>query len=161
MKRVHVIWSTLGAAAAVVALSIVSPRFITSLDLRAYDELLRREPRPPLTGRVSIVAVDEKSIAEIGQWPWRRDVLARLVDRLHELGAGVVALDVILSEPDRFDKAQTPTDNRSATTSTVTDGQLAAALDRQRAVTGYAFTFDEAGATRNCVLHPLEVVQVA
>src|SRR5215468_479072 len=154
MKRLHIILCTLGAAAAVVVLSIAGPRLITPLDLRAYDQLLRRAPRPPLTGQVSIVAIDEKSIAEIGQWPWRRDVLAGLVDRLHELGAGVVALDVILSEPDRFDHAQPPTDNRSATTATVTDELLAAALERQRAVTSYAFTFDDAGTTQNCVLHP-------
>src|SRR5215471_18487234 len=111
MKRLHIILSTLGAAAAVVVLSIASPRFITPLDLRAYDELLRGAGRPPLTGRVSIVAVDEKSIAEIGQWPWRRDVMARLVERLHGLGAGVIAFDVILSEPDRFEAPGSPAGN--------------------------------------------------
>jgi CHASE2 domain-containing sensor protein len=93
---------TLATAALAVLLSIVRPAAMADLELRAYDELLRRTTRPPPTGRVSIVAVDDKSIAEIGQWPWGRDVVARLVERLSDLGARVIALDVILSEPDRL-----------------------------------------------------------
>src|SRR5215467_14485098 len=102
MRGLQVLLCTLAAFALVVLLWIVRPDAIAQLDLRAYDELLRRTARPPPTGRVSIVAVDEKSIAEIGQWPWRRDVVARLVRRLHDLGARVIAFDIILSEPDRL-----------------------------------------------------------
>src|SRR5215468_9396888 len=125
MKRLHIILCTLGAAAAVVVLSIAGPRLITPLDLRAYDELLRRTARPPPTGRVSIVAVDEKSIAEIGQWPWRRDVVARLVGRLHDLGARVIAFDIILSEPDRLRRPLPRTGNLGEVTGTTTDAILA------------------------------------
>src|SRR5262250_840430 len=134
MKRLHIILCTLGAAAAVVVLSIAGPRLITPLDLRAYDELLRRAPRPPTTGRVSIVAVDEKSIAAIGQWPWRRDVVARLVERLRDLGAGVVAFSIILSEPDRLGTPPPPASHRSEDIATATDATLTAALARGRAV---------------------------
>jgi adenylate cyclase len=142
-------------------LSIAAPDLIMPLHLRAYDELLRRANPPPLTGRVSIVAVDEKSIAEIGQWPWRRDVMARLVERLQGLGAGVIAFDVILSEPDRFDDLGNPTTNRIDGSGTTTDTMLAAALERQPAVTSYAFTFEEhADQTRSCVLHPLKAVRI-
>jgi len=161
MKGRHVFLCTLGAAAVIVMLSIVRPAAIAQLDVDAYDQLLRRAARPPATGRVSIVAIDEKSIAEIGQWPWRRDVLARLVKRLHDLGAGVVAFDIILSEPDRLERRQPPTTNHSEVVSTTTDATLAAALEHQRVVTSYAFTFDEqAGNATSCVLHPLQAVQV-
>jgi adenylate cyclase len=112
---------------------------------------------------VSIVAVDEKSIAEIGQWPWRRDVLARLVERLRDLGAGVIALDVVLSEPDRLGSPQPLTGKGSGTvTPTATDRALADALKPGPAVTSYAFTFDPpAGHAEECVLHPLRAVQMA
>jgi adenylate cyclase len=136
MKGLHIVLCTLGAAAIVVVLSIVQPGVIAQMDLRAYDELLRRTARPPTTGRVSIVAVDEKSITEIGQWPWLRDVMARLVERLRELGARVIAFDIILSEPDRFGAPQPRTSHGGEVTSTATDATLAAALERQPVVTG-------------------------
>jgi hypothetical protein len=113
---------TLATAALAVLLSIVRRAAMADLELRAYDELLRRTTRPPPTGRVSIVAVDDKSIAEIGQWPWGRDVVARLVERLSDLGARVIALDVILSEPDRL----------GSSLPTGTTGELIDRTDRSR-----------------------------
>src|SRR5262249_35697757 len=49
--------------------------------------------------------IDEESRQRLGQWPWPRDLMARLVDRLGELGAATVALDIIFAEPDRFSPA--------------------------------------------------------
>ena len=162
MRGLHVVLCTLGATAIVVVLSFVQPGAIAQLDLRAYDELLRRAAPPPTTARVSIVAIDEKSISEIGQWPWRRDVLARLVERLHDLGAGVIAFDIILSEPDRLGGPQPRTSRGGQVTSTTTDATLAAALERRRGVTSYAFTFNTPAAhAAHCLLHPLHAVQVA
>ena len=161
MKGLQILLCTLGAAAVVVVLSVVRPAAIAQLDRVAYDELLRRTARPPATGRVSIVAVDEKSIAEIGQWPWRRDVMAELVDRLRDLGARVIALDIILSEPDRFAR---PKPWMTGTAGRRHDDRCDARrrYGHQRAVTGYAFTFDApAASSANCVLHPLPAVQVA
>src|SRR6478672_11344540 len=140
MKGLQILLCTLGAAAVVVVLSVVRPGAIAQLDRRAYDELLRRTARPPATGRVSMVAVDEKSIAEIGQWPWRRDVMAELVERLRELGARVIAFDIILSEPDRFGRPMPGTTGTGKVDGPTTDATLAAALAHQRAVTSYAFT---------------------
>jgi HD-GYP domain-containing protein (c-di-GMP phosphodiesterase class II) len=157
----HVVRCTLGTLAIVVALWIVRPGALAHLDARAYDELLRRTPAPRATGRVSIVAIDERSIAEIGQWPWRRDVIARLVERLRHLGARVVAFDIILSEPDRLGTPVTTRDGGDAGTTT-TDAALAATLEQHRVVTSYAFTFDAAaGTSSSCVLHPLRAVQIA
>ena len=161
MRGLYVILCALGAAAVVIVLSIVRPGAVTQLDLHAYDELLRRTARPPTTGRVSIVAVDEKSIAEIGQWPWSRDVVAELVERLRDLGARVIAFDIILSEPDRLGRPRPKAMSAGEVASTTTDATLAAALAHQRAVTSYAFTFDATpGNAKNCVLHPLPAVQV-
>src|SRR5580765_8497902 len=151
MRGLYVILCALGAAAIVIVLSIVRPAAVTQLYLHAYDELLRRTARPPTTGRVSIVAVDEKSIAEIGQWPWSRDVVAELVERLRDLGARVIAFDIILSEPDRFGRPMPGTTRTGKVDGPTTDATLAAALAHQRAVTSYAFTFDApAGSSVNC-----------
>ena len=65
---------------------------------------------------VLIVAIDEGSLQRIGQWPWPRSVHARLLDRLTDACAERVALDLMLSEPDRRDSRQ--------------DDELAAAIRR-------------------------------
>lgn len=50
---------------------------------------------------VRVVAIDDKSLQEVGQWPWPRTVLAQVIDQLNAWGARVVVLDLILAEPDR------------------------------------------------------------
>lgn len=47
---------------------------------------------------IVIVAIDEKSINELGRWPWSRKVIAELIDRIRDYRAKVIALDVIFSE---------------------------------------------------------------
>lgn len=64
-----------------------------------YDAALALYARP-LTDNIVVIAVDEPSLAQVGRWPWRREVHARLLDRLTEAGAATVGLDLILSEPD-------------------------------------------------------------
>jgi adenylate cyclase len=85
-----------------VALRWADPQPVQDLRNLVFDNFQRLAPRtynPDLP--VRIADIDEKSLDKFGQWPWSRAILAKLVDRLHELGAAVVAFDVLLSEPDR------------------------------------------------------------
>jgi adenylate cyclase len=71
-----------------------------------FDSYQRQRPRAYRADLpVRIVDIDEESLKRLGQWPWPRDLMARLVDRLGELGAATVALDIIFAEPDRFSPA--------------------------------------------------------
>ena len=54
---------------------------------------------------ITIIAIDDPSLAEIGRWPWRRSVHAALLERLTEIGAKAVVLDIILNEPNPDDPA--------------------------------------------------------
>jgi adenylate cyclase len=73
------------------------------LPLRLESEMLdlRFRLRPPHSPRVPIVIVeiDDPSIAEIGRWPWSRQVLARLLDRINVAGPRVICLDLLFTEP--------------------------------------------------------------
>ena len=51
--------------------------------------------------RRQIVAIDDQSLNQIGQWPWPRGIVAQLVDKLRDAGAGVVVFDILFAEPDR------------------------------------------------------------
>lgn len=50
---------------------------------------------------VVIVAIDDRSLNELGQWPWPRDIHAQMLDRLGYAGVRGVALDLVLAEADR------------------------------------------------------------
>src|SRR5690349_6559801 len=67
----------------------------------AFDTYQQIAPRPVPDTAVRIADNDEASLAALGQWPWSRDVMARLSTRLTELGAAAVAFDVLFPEPDR------------------------------------------------------------
>lgn len=55
--------------------------------------------------RVIIAAIDEKSIEKLGRWPWSRDKLAAMVDKLAGSGAELICFDIILSEKEQNDPA--------------------------------------------------------
>ncbi|MFZ5672303.1 MAG: CHASE2 domain-containing protein [Pseudomonadota bacterium] len=78
------------------------PPLLQYLRNAGFDQLQRIWPREKADLPVRIVDIDERSLAELGQWPWSRKVLARLVDELNTLGAAVVAFDIIFPEPDRL-----------------------------------------------------------
>ena len=48
-----------------------------------------------------IVDIDEKSLAEFGQWPWPRYHIAHLLEKLAAAGAASVGLDILFAESDR------------------------------------------------------------
>lgn len=59
-------------------------------------------PAPELNAPVTVVAIDDASIAAFGQWPWPRDRIAELVGLIARSGPAVVGLDLIFPEPDRL-----------------------------------------------------------
>jgi len=58
-------------------------------------------PRQPQSQPVTVVAVDENSLAAFGQWPWPRTRLAALVDAIAAHGPVAIGLDLYMPEPDQ------------------------------------------------------------
>jgi adenylate cyclase len=119
-------------------LCLARPLPLQRLELAAYDLVLRAAPVPAPGGRVVIVDVDDRSLTRVGQWPWRRDIMGRLVTRLREAGAAAVALDIIFAEPDRGEGADAPPDEA-----------FAQALSGGRVLVGYGMTFAAGGGPRD------------
>ena len=86
----------------VAALRIADFASIEELRVRTFDTFQRFDPRVKTARPVTIVDIDEKSLAKLGQWPWPRTRIADLIANLTKLGAVVIAFDVIFSEPDRL-----------------------------------------------------------
>jgi len=80
---------------------LAEPGPLVHFRLNVFDEYLRLKPRPYEPTPVRIIDIDEDSLQRFGQWPWPRTLLARLVDRLDELGAAAIAFDINFNDPDR------------------------------------------------------------
>lgn len=69
--------------------------------LKVFDFYQLTKPRLPTARPVVIVDIDEASLNSLGQWPWPRSLLAKLVDRITAAEAVVIGFDVVFPEPDR------------------------------------------------------------
>src|SRR5262249_17585567 len=126
------------------------PQGLARLRDFAFDSYQRLQPREvPADMPVRIVDIDEAALAEYGQWPWPRNLLARLVDKLTEKNVAVIAFDAVFAEPDRVSLAalvrnlpageQSGQLHRLAETPPDNDKGLAEAIARGNVVTGFAF----------------------
>ncbi|MES1180217.1 MAG: CHASE2 domain-containing protein, partial [Hyphomicrobium sp.] len=88
-----------GVLAASVLLREKDPDFIARLRLLGFDLLQQTKPRTVNPDYpVRIIDIDEPSITAFGSWPWRRDVLANLIDQLFAAGVRVVAFDMVFPD---------------------------------------------------------------
>ena len=160
-SRAIVLYGVFVVAAAAL-LALVRPALFSGLDNATYDTLLRWTRAAPPDARVAIVDVDERSLSAIGQWPWRRDVLGRLVVRLRDMGAATIAIDIVFSEPDRYPGLVAAEGSSTAGRRPRTpDEWLAESVRPGKVVLGYAMTFGPGvpAATR-CVNFPLNLAMV-
>jgi adenylate cyclase len=170
-SRNALIRSGLGLLVALVfwghALQLWHLPLLDELDNTVYDtqvrsDLGKQSPDP----RVVILDIDEKSLASdaLGRWPWSRDKMSALVDRLFEdYGVAVLSFDVVFSEPDLSSGLQTlnrlaagPLKGNAAFTQSLAqlaplldyDGRFENTIAARRIVMGYYFTASQdAGKT--------------
>ncbi len=104
--RIEGIVIPLALLLAAISLRNNDPQPVAQLRNIVFDNYQRLDPRPyDPNVPIRIGDIDEKSLDRFGQWPWSRTQMAQIVDRLRELGAATVALDVMLVEPDRTSPA--------------------------------------------------------
>ncbi|MFJ3048302.1 CHASE2 domain-containing protein [Herbaspirillum chlorophenolicum] len=148
-----------GVAASQVV-GMLPGEWVGRLDLFFYD-LRMRVVKAELDPRIVIVDIDEKSIAEIGRWPWSRDVVAEMVRQMTQTyQAQSVGFDVVFAEPDTSsgytrleelakgelkDVPQFTRQLQSLKPQMDYDARLAEALKGQPVVMGYNLS-NEAGA---------------
>lgn len=78
----------------------------TSARTFLFDGYQKILPRVPRSQPVTIVAIDEKSLTEVGQWPWPRNKLAALIDAINRYQPAAIGLDIYMPEPDQTSPAK-------------------------------------------------------
>ena len=84
-----------------ILIKIQDSNFVKRIENISYDAFQSIFIEKSTFEDVVIVDIDEKSIGEIGQFPWRRDVFAKLIDKLNSYNAAVISFDIFFSEDDR------------------------------------------------------------
>ncbi len=88
----------LGLIVAVVLFFASGSDLVQSLERLAYDWGVRASSHAP-SPRVAVIAIDDQSIANIGRWPWSREVHAQMIVKLKQAGAKVVGYASFFFEP--------------------------------------------------------------
>lgn len=141
------------------------PSLAVFLEGKVYDSFMRSAPHRPVTGAVAVVDIDEASLERLGQWPWPRYRVARLLEKILEGGATAIGLDMVFAEPDRTSLMVLSKEIRQDLGVGIglsdippealdTDRALAETLGAGPSVLGYQFDFDSVRG-QSCVLHPL------
>ncbi|WP_447600736.1 CHASE2 domain-containing protein [Nitrospira sp. Nam80] len=74
--------------------------FLTRLENISLDYRFRLRGERPLGEEIVLVVIDDKSLRELGRWPWSRNTQARLVTAIAAQGAKVIGVDIIYAEPE-------------------------------------------------------------
>ncbi len=141
------------------------------LDDIIYDSRLSATMPKTLDERIAIIDIDEKSLAEVGRWPWGRNKMATLVDELFERQKiAILGFDVVFAEADESsglkrlrqlasnelkDQAGFAERLGQIENSLDYDAAFAKSLDKRAVVMGYYFTSDRDGRTSGALPAPV------
>ena len=92
-------WTALLTLTLLVSIRVADPAFVESVRLRYFDQLITSQPAKPLN--IFTANIDEAALDQYGQWPLNRAVYADIVRDLYARGAGLVVLNIMMSETDR------------------------------------------------------------
>jgi len=129
---------------------------IGDIRLKVFDYYQRFSPRTYTDAPVRYVDIDEASLARFGQWPWPRNVMARMVEELTKKGAASIAFDVVFAEPDRTSpssflanlpsESATPSLTEALQQLPDNDQTFATAIAQAPVVSGFVLTSNESDA---------------
>ena len=84
-----------------VVLRMIDPFFIETARLKGLDYYQNKQERVK-SENIAIIEIDESSLDEYGQWPWKRDLIATGIIKAFESGAQLVVIPILFAEPDRL-----------------------------------------------------------
>jgi len=148
--------TAIGVALLAVLATLVgaSERWNTRLQGAWFDAYQMARPRATGTLPVTIVDIDDKSLARLGQWPWPRTLLADLIEALASHEPLAIGVDILMSEPDRLSperllvraRGGDPVLAERLATLPANDAELARAITNRGVVLGFVETPGAAGS---------------
>ncbi len=148
MKKIFIyILPGLVVAGISISLYVLIPSQFEVFDNKLRDMLFINRGTIEPTGHVVIIDIDERSIKEIGQFPWKRSDVAKMINNLGEAGVSAIGFDIMFPEPDKSSPHRViselgiadivPQDKQINY-----DELLASAVANTPTILGYTFDFD-------------------
>jgi adenylate cyclase len=123
------------------------PSYFQSLDNRVRDFYFNFRGVEKASDAVVIIDIDEKSIKELGQWPWEREKFAKILTNLRDGGVGIIGLDIVFSEADKTSPNKFAKEwNIERTDLPDYDAILSETVAETPTILGYVLDFDKANA---------------
>jgi adenylate cyclase len=92
-------WTALLTLALILSIRIADPVFVESVRLKYFDTLITS--KAPTQNNIYTVNIDEDTMNKYGQWPFKRDIYAAMIQDLYARNAGLVVWNVLMPEADR------------------------------------------------------------
>jgi adenylate cyclase len=150
------IYFGLGLVVAGITISIyvLIPSQFEAFDNKLRDMLFINRGTIESTGQVVIIDIDERSLKEIGQFPWKRNDVAKMLNNLGDAGVSAIGFDIMFPEPDKSSPHRViselgiadivPTDKHINY-----DELLASTVANTPTILGYTFDFDNREIHKN------------
>jgi len=117
---------------ATIVLFFIDPSFLRFMELKAFDLRTISRGALPSGGETVIVTIDEKSLSELGRWPWPRTTIAELTEKLKEQGAKAVGFDIVFAEPDNNSSLKTVQEILQDVKKTGENGKFSNLLEKKK-----------------------------
>ena len=101
MKWLYSGWAVAFTIVLLISLRVADPIPLQSLRSQTFDYLQQLD-EVTQSNEVVIINIGEKSLQQWGQWPWPRQNFAQVISDLRSKNAGMIGLNIMFPEPDRF-----------------------------------------------------------
>jgi len=119
------------------------PKYFQSLDNRVRDFYFKFRGDEKVSENIVIIDIDEKSLKALGQWPWERNKIAKIINNLTQYGAGIIGLDIVFAEADKTSPKKIAKQwNLKDTNLPDYDVILSNTIANTPSILGYVFDFD-------------------
>lgn len=119
------------------------PATYQNLDDKLRDFFFLARGVTPASDDIVIIDIDEKSLHALGQWPWERNLVAKMIQNLSNAGAGIIGLDIIFSEEDKTSPHRFAHQFKILQSLPNYDIQLAKTISETPTILGFIFDFDK------------------
>ena len=101
MKYITSVWTTIALVILMVCMRITDPSLLEQTRLNVFDSLIKTLPEEQ-SNEIVLLNIGEKSLEELGQFPWPRQYYAQMIADLRNKNAGMIGFTIMFPEPDRF-----------------------------------------------------------
>ena len=125
-------------------LFIQNTKFINNINSNMSDSAFIYRGEVLADERIVIVDIDEKSLKSLGQWPWSRNKVAKILENLTDSDVGIIGLDIVFAEKDNSSPVNIAKEaNISIEKLLDYDKILADTLSKTPTIAGFTFNFEE------------------